>query len=64
MFIILGNGLLSAKCLQQYLAHKHHTNITCYADGDNDDVILDGTVIWEKTNFHGHFHTTHIQSAV
>lgn len=62
MFIILGNGFLSMRYLQQYLGHKHHTNIICYGDGDNDNVVLDGTVIWEKTNFHGHFHTTHIQS--
>lgn len=62
MFTILGKRFLSIKYLQQYLAQKHYTNIICYADGDNDNVILDGTVIWEKTSFHRRFHTAHIQS--
>ena len=37
-------GFLSVKGLQQDLARKHYTSISCCDDGDDDDVILNGTV--------------------
>lgn len=53
------NGFLSVKYLRQYLAHRSHASISCYDDGD---VILDETVIWEKTkDLYRHFHTSDIK---
>lgn len=51
------NGLSSIKYFQQFLVHKCYISIS----SEDDDVILDGAVISEKTDFYWHFHTPDVE---